>query len=252
MHDVLAGRLFGSRRSAMFAGVGAAVIAGLVLVLYLKQYRASLNSGHQKMTVLVAKRLIEKGTPGNLIGTKELFQTTEVARNQLKTGALADPAVLRGRVAVADIYPGQQLTTADFTATTTDAIPTRIAANQRAISLPVDSSHGMIGQIAAGDHVDVWAGFDSKSGLPFLGLVASNVLVLTAPQQTAGGLGGNSTANVVLRVNPRQAAQMAFSSDNGHVWVVLRPQVGSTSTRPNIITVVNAVVGLRPIVGHRR
>jgi Flp pilus assembly protein CpaB len=250
MQDVLAGRLFGTRRGAMIAGIGAAFVAGLVLVVYLKQYRASVNSGHEKLTVLVAKRLIEKGTPGNLIGGKELFQTAEVARTQLKTGALADPALLRGRIAVADIYPGQQLTTADFTATTTDAIPTRIAGKQRAVSVPLDAAHGLIGQVAPGDRVDVWAGFLSRNGVPFLGLVASNVLVLSAPQQAGGGLGGgNGTGNLVLRVNPKQAAQLAFSSDNGHVWAVLRPQVGAAPTRPSIITVSNAVIGLRPIVG---
>lgn len=249
MQDVLAGRLFGTRRSAMIAGVAAALFAGLVLVIYLKQYRASVNSGREKLTVLVAKRLIEKGTPGNLIGAKALFQTAEVARSQLKTGALADPAVLRGRIAVADIYPGQQLTTADFTATVTDAIPTRIAGKQRAVSIPLDAAHGMIGQIGAGSRVDVWAGFNTNSGIPFVGLLASDVLVLGAPASVGGGLGGGGgSGNVVLQVSAQQAAKVAFSSDNGHIWLVLRPQVGAVSTRPNVVTIANAVVGLRPII----
>ena len=221
----------------MVAGVGAALIAGLVLVLYLKQYRASLNSGHQKMTVLVAKRLIEKGTPGNLIGTKELFQTTEVARNQLKTGALADPAVLRGRVAVADIYPGQQLTTLDFTPGVS-TLGTQLTGNQRAISIPVDTTHGLIGQVQPGDHVDVYASFD--------GVVKSlyqDVYVVAPPTTTNGGLGGGNSGNMILRVRPGQAAKLAYVSDNGKLWIILRPRAGAPTAKAHAVTSFNVLAG---------
>jgi Flp pilus assembly protein CpaB len=248
MQDVLAARLVGTRRGALTVGIGAAVVAGLVLVVYLKQYRASVNSGSKAMTVLVAKRLIEKDTPGNLIGVKHLFQIATVPRSELKIGALADPGVLRGRVALADIYPGQQLTVADFTATTTEAIPTRISGSQRALSLPLDGAHGMIGQVATGNHVDVWAGFNTVNGVPVVGLVAPNVLVLSAPAAVGGGLGGGGgTGNIVLRVSPRESARLAYSSDNGHIWIVLRPQVGANPTKPAVVTIRNAVAGLRPV-----
>ena len=76
--------------------------------------------------MLVAKNLIPKGTSGIVIAEKQLFQAATLAKDDLKVGAISDPAYLNGRVAVADIFPGQQITTADLSAGLTDAIPTQL------------------------------------------------------------------------------------------------------------------------------
>src|SRR4029078_13634965 len=99
----------------------------------------SVNSASQPVTVLVARGLIEKGTPGAVVGTQDLFQNTTAPRDEVKEGAISDPASLRGRVAVADVYPGQQLTVADFSAQA-DALRNTLPAAARAITLPGDTS----------------------------------------------------------------------------------------------------------------
>ena len=86
------------------------------MFVYLHNYRNSLNNAATPASVLVAKNLIQKGTPGNIIGQNSEFQVASFPKRQLQVGALVDPAALNGRVAVADIYPGQQLTAADFAA----------------------------------------------------------------------------------------------------------------------------------------
>src|SRR5207247_7977283 len=110
----IANNLCSTRRGSILVGVGAAVIAGIVLFAYLHQYRNSVNSSAVPASVLVAKNLIQKGTPGDMIGTTGQYQVASVPKAQLQLGALTDPAALKGRVAVGDIYPGQQLTTAQF------------------------------------------------------------------------------------------------------------------------------------------
>ena len=45
-----------------------------------------------------------------MIAEKGLFQATGFKRDQVKEGAITDPASLRGQVAVHDLVPGQQLT----------------------------------------------------------------------------------------------------------------------------------------------
>ena len=62
MQDVFAGRLFKTRGGAVLIGGVAAVLAAILLVVYLHSYRSSVNSGSRPMTVLVAKSLIPKGT----------------------------------------------------------------------------------------------------------------------------------------------------------------------------------------------
>ena len=230
----------------------AALLAAAIFVAYLKQYRNSLNEAAQPTTVLVAKNLIEKGTSGSVVGSRELFQTTELPKSELKDGAIIDAAALRGRVAVDDIYPGQQLTAADFTATPTDAVQTKISENERAISIPLDSAHGLIGHVASGDRVDVLAGFNVEragSTRPVLKTIMQDILVLEAPAETDAGLGagGVKTGNLVLRLTDKQAADLAFTSDNGKVWVVLRPKTGASQYRPSLVTLETVLFGVPPV-----
>jgi len=106
----IAQNLFTTRRGSLVVGAAAAVLAGIVLLAYLHSYRNSVSSSSAPASVLVARNLIPKGTPGNIIGSTDQFQVASVPKGQLQTGALTDPAALSGRVAVTDIYPGQQLT----------------------------------------------------------------------------------------------------------------------------------------------
>src|SRR5947208_1022877 len=98
--------MFTTRRGSLLVGAAAAVLAGIILLAYLHSYRNSVNSSSSAVSVLVAKNLIQKGTPGDIIGTSDQFQVASVPKKQLQTGALTDPAALSGRVAVTDIYPG--------------------------------------------------------------------------------------------------------------------------------------------------
>jgi Flp pilus assembly protein CpaB len=168
---------------------------------------------------------------------------------------------LRGRVAVDDIYPGQQLTTADFSTTTTDAIATKISADQRAVSIPLDTAHGLIGHVRAGDHVDILGGFNiarvDRNGTPMqsggaarpvLKLLMEDILVLTVPAEAAGGIGGGGRdATFVLRLTDQQAAELAFASDNGKIWFSLRPQSGAKAAAPSFVTLETLLLGVKPV-----
>jgi Flp pilus assembly protein CpaB len=257
-------KLLSTRGGTLIISGLAAVVAAVILVGYLHRYRASVDSSSQPVTVLVAKGLIEKGTPGNVVGTQDLFQATTAPRDEIKEGAIADPASLRGRVAVDDVYPGQQLTISDFSAQA-DALGNRISADQRAITIPIDAAHGMIGNIQAGDHVDVFAGFNVKklrrdgttdpnaSERSVLKLIMEDITVLSAPADGKAGFGSGqtTTSNVTLRVDDQRAAQLAFASDNGKVWIVLRPRAGAAPTRPDLVTVETLLFGVPSIAAIR-
>ena len=235
----IAQNLFTTRRGSLLVGAAAAVLAGLILFVYLHSYRNSLNSTAAPASVLVAKNLIQKGTPGDIIGTSDQFQVASVPKGQLQVGALTDPAALSGRVAATDIYPGQQLTETSFAYAAPGTLQTKITGTDRAIALSIDAEHGMIGQIGAGDHVDIFMGFALQGAggtQPVIKLLMADVLVLRAP------LAGNG--QVTLRAPMRQAAQLAYAADNGHLWFVLRPASGAKTVNPGIVnaqTLLNAM-----------
>jgi Flp pilus assembly protein CpaB len=227
MQQIYASRLFSSRRGTALLGLAAAVLAGVVLLVYLNSYRSSVRSSSEPVTVLVARNLIEKGTSGNDVASKQLYQAAEIAKDEIKAGALTDSSALRGTIAAVDVYPGQQLTSADFVVQAVDSIPVTLQGNERGISLALDETHGITGPLKAGDHVDVWRGGDLAAGVPMRLLVA-DVTVLSAPATPTGGGG----PNVVLQLKWWEVPRVAQAFDDGKVWLILRPQSGAKPTRP--------------------
>jgi Flp pilus assembly protein CpaB len=237
----IAQNLFTTRRGTMLVGAAAAVLAGIILLVYLHSYRNSVNSAAEPASVLVAKSLIQKGTPGNIVGTNDLFQVASLPRKQLQVGAFTDPASLTGRVALADIYPGQQLTANYFGYAAPGTLQTKITGSERAINIATDAQHGMLGEIAAGDHVDIFVGVSIKSiggTQPVIKLLMADVLVLKAP------IGGSG--QLTLRLPLRQAAEMAYAADNGRLWFVLRPASGAKTPNPGLIS-AQTLLTTRPV-----
>jgi Flp pilus assembly protein CpaB len=199
-----------SRGWTLALGIAAAALAAILLIAYLVQYRSSVNESQAETPVLVAKNLIPKGTSGTVIAEKGLFQAASMPKDDLKVGAISDPAYLNGRVAVADIFPGQQITTADVSVGLTDAIPTQLSGIQRAVAISVGAVQGLVGYVASGDRVDVYYQAGSTDGT-ILGLLAPNVQILRA------GL------PMIIRAEAPLAQKLALASTTGTLWFFARP-----------------------------
>jgi Flp pilus assembly protein CpaB len=250
-------RLLSTRGGTIGVSVMAAVLAAVILIAYLHRYRESVQDGSVPVTILVAKGLIEKGTSGDIIASQDLYQVSTLPKGEVADGALTDPATLKGRVTTADIFPGEQLTSVKVESGGATSLANRITGDQRAVTVPIDAAHGMVGQINAGDHVDVYAGFNVKklnadgtpntaaAERPVLKLIVPDVLVLDAPEDGSAGLGaGGSKAKLTLRMDDQQAASAAFAADNGVLWVLLRPKVNADPSSPNIVTLETVLFGV--------
>ncbi|TML43609.1 MAG: hypothetical protein E6G19_11645 [Actinobacteria bacterium] len=232
-------RLLKTRQGTIVIGVAAAVLAAILLLVYLSHYRSSVNGATEPQTVLVAKRLIPKGTPGAAFAQKNLFDVTTIPKDQLKLGAISDPAVLRGTVAAADIYPRQQLTTADFIAASAGALASQLKGNWRAVALPsLDAAHGLTPDVQAGDHVDVYGQLNGT-----IGLLLADVLVLASPTQATAGSAAPVSGNYIVRVPSAKAPKFAYIGQNGTFWLVLRPALGAQGTGATFVTANNAFQG---------
>jgi pilus assembly protein CpaB len=235
-----------TRGGSAVLAVIAAVLAGAILLVFLTQYKHSVNGDAKLTTVLVAQRLIERGSPGDLVASHGLYQTARVKKSELKDGAISDPANLKGQVALMDILPGEQLTTAEF-GPSAGTIASNLAGNERAIAVPLDSAHGLIGSVQAGDRVDLIGGFNLDAtgtgrAVPVDKILLQNVVVLGAPVPGGGGSG-----NVLLKVPADQSTNLAFAADNGKLWIVERPKVGAQNTRPTIVRLESLLLGAKPI-----
>jgi Flp pilus assembly protein CpaB len=249
-------KLISTRRGSLYLAAIAALLAGLAILVYLNRYRHNLEAGAMPVTVLIARQTIPKGTPGSVVASKGLFTATTIRESQLRDGAFSDPASLAGRVATSEIYEGSQLTAGVFSATTSSLAGT-LTDRERIVSVPLDSAHGLIGQVETGNRVDVYAGFNviplrpdgtpTNGGQtrPVLKLILANVPVVAVGSSGSGM--GSRTTNVSLRVNDDEAGKLAFASDNGKIWLSLRPSAGAKSSRPMIVTAETLLLGVSPV-----
>ena len=240
-------RFAGTRRGAVTIAAVSAALAGMLLLAFVSQYKKDVQAGTVEQPALVADRLIPKGTAGSVVVSDGLFKPASVQRETLESGALASASLLQGKVATRDIYPGEQLTAADFEATA-DPLRSPLRGIQRAMDVPIDSAHGMVGELRAGDKVDVIAGFNAAGastgrGRPELRTLATDILVLKAPEDSAKTQNGNASEKLSVRLTSRQAAQVAFAADNGKVWFILRPPAGAKDQAPASVTLDSLLAG---------
>jgi Flp pilus assembly protein CpaB len=250
----LATKLVSTRKGTLLAALLIALVAGASILLYLNSYRDSLKAQGALVTVLVAKETIPKGTAGSVVAAKDLYTVTTIRESQLLEGAMSDPATLRDRMATREIFEGAQLTATDFGAVG-DSLAAQLTDRERVVSVPFDSAHGLIDGIEPGNRVDVYAGFnvvpvgldgkpaDGGQGRPMMRLILSDVPVLAIGEKTRG----SATTNVSLGVDDLHAAQLAFASDNGTLWLALRPSAGATASRHAPVTVETLLLGVPPI-----
>ena len=159
MSNTFTGKVSGrmsSRGWAIALGIGAVVLAAILLVVYLDRYRARVGGRNAPTPVLVAKQLIPRGTPGAIVATNSMYAPTTLPAKEVEVGAVADPAYLAGRAAAVDIFPGQQITSTDFAASDTASVDSQITGTQRAFSISIDNVHGSLSQVQVGDSVDVY------------------------------------------------------------------------------------------------
>jgi Flp pilus assembly protein CpaB len=252
-------RLISTRAGTIAVAAGAALLAGISIAVYLNRYRHSVSSAGAPVTVLVAKRAIAKGTSGSVVASQNMFTTATLRESQLREGAFSDPAAIRDRVAVRDVYKGQQLTATDFVAGAV-SLPSTLTGTQRIVTIPLDSAHGLISSLQPGDRVDVFAGFNispvcgcsggagtGTQSFPVIRRVMQNILVVGVAGQAKGAIGQQGSTNVSLRVSDAQAAKVAFASDNGKVWLALRPAANAHSTKDGLVTAETDLFGLPPL-----
>lgn len=247
MENLMPKGLLGAPRRTLIVGIAALVLAIVLLLVYLRHYRDSVKSSNAQSVVLVSKAFIPKGTTAFALAKGGLYEQRPIPKDQLLNGAISDSAVIQGQVALADIFPDHQLTTADFGVTPTssslsgsqDLLGTGAKRGTwRALSLQLDTSHGIVPQAQTDDTVDIYAEVGGT-----ITLLMRNVMILAAPNQSATNTTSPTSSTYILRVPAKMVGKFTFLADNGKLWFALRPQKGAKPAPPVHVNSSNATAG---------
>jgi Flp pilus assembly protein CpaB len=245
------GKTLSTRNGTLAVSGIAALLAGALLLVFLNAYRDSTRDDDVSVSVVVAKRLIERGSAADVLAEEGAFQRASVPKSELKEGAVVDPQTLEGMMAVGDVYPGEQVIAADFVAVAPRAVY-QLRGGDRALAIPTDAIHGNTAELRAGDHVDILGAFSGVEGQPGTGgkpiikLLMRDVPILRAP---IGGNGGTQSGggNVVIKARDDKTAKLAYAADNGDLWLLLRPAAGATTNPIPLVTMESLLADNKPI-----
>lgn len=214
----------------IFIAVGLAVVAALLTVFYVSNYKSSVRSDSETVSVLVASQDIPLGTLGSQVVDKKMLTTQEIPRKAIVNGTISKPEDIQNLIATQPIYIGEQVTARRFGPVSEAGVRTQLKGTYRAMQIEGDPNQILAGVLRPGDHVDVVASvkFPTEDAAKhFTKVVLRDVIVL----RTSGSADATATVVdptggggwVMMRVTDAQAQKLYFVYANADWWLTLRP-----------------------------
>jgi len=231
-----------------------AVVGTLLLISYVQGSEARAQADLQPVDVLVVEKQVPQGS--NLDQIKSAVKLTSLPSASVPNGALKSLDGLDGKVASADLVPGEPLLGVRLVDPTSLAAPgsVPVPAGMQEISVQLDAQRVVGGRIAAGDTVGVVALFagDGPDGATAQ-QIFHKVLVTSVQRAAAQNSGSNQASSeqantqlptgqllVTFARSDADAQKIAFAAEFGKLWLTKEPS-SATESAPTIIKKVELV-----------
>jgi pilus assembly protein CpaB len=222
-----------------------AVLAAVLVGIYIVSYRNKVNEGAGLVNVLVASRDIPSGTAGSSVASAGYLTTESVPKRALVDGSIASAAPLTSKVTADPIYKGEQITLRQFKPLAQAGIFAKFSGRQRAIAVLGTPSQMLAGTIKDGDRVDVVATVRYHTGpsRATTRVVLQNLLVLKAPDaDKAKGMRPDEQLPATVVMTDRQAQTMGWAMKMSTWFLALRPTKTPRSSQARLET-LHSVLG---------
>ena len=179
--------------------VALAVLAALLTIFYVTNYKRSVQSGEELVSVYVAAGGIPVGTSGSEVTDRNLLKPVEVARRNVVPGAISEPDQIEQLVAAERVYEGEQVTLSRFKPLGQQGIQAQLKGRLRAMQVPGSEHQLLLGTLQTGDRVDFVGSLECECAgrLRVTRVVLRDLLVLRAP--------GESGVESKLTARPEEA-----------------------------------------------
>jgi Flp pilus assembly protein CpaB len=220
--------------------VGLALVAMLLTLFYVTNYKRSVQHSTTGVAVYVAARDLTTGTSGADIVRQHDLRAETIQQKDVVPGAISSPGQVSGLVLAAPVYAGEQVTLRRFSDVAAQGIRGQLKGTLRAVQVAGDPNQLLAGTLTAGDHVDLVANLrlDANSTATATRIVLRNLTVLSAPSdpslgKVSSGAGGTSA---ILAVTDTQVQRLFFVLKNADWTLELRPVVGAVDSSERVDT----------------
>jgi pilus assembly protein CpaB len=219
-----------------------AALGTIAIVAYVGGAEDRALAGENIVKVLVVKDEVPAGTPAEDLGDRVVLE--EVAEKVKAEGAVTTVTTLEGKVAGANLVPGEQLVEQRFIE------PTAFRASGAAVNVPpgllsttitVNPDQAVGGVLTPGSIVAVTASFESENGGPDLSHMTLRKVLVTNVQTDAEmptdeeedddasedsiepGQAPAGAFLVTLALDAPAAERLVFAAEHGSIWLSLEP-----------------------------
>jgi Flp pilus assembly protein CpaB len=221
--------------------VALAVVAAVLVGIYIVSYRDSVTEGAGLVKVLVASRDIPANTQGTEVASGGYLKTEMVPRRAVVPGSVVSGAALTSKVVTDPIYEGEQVTLRHFAPAEQGGIFAEFSGKERAIAVLGEPQQLLAGTISKGDRVDVVAtAHYTGNNTPRRAttkVVLRNLLVLDAPDEaTAEQIANKEKMSATLVMTDSQAQTMGWAMRMSNWFLALRPTQRPSDGTPSVET----------------
>jgi pilus assembly protein CpaB len=217
----------GRRTLLLIAAVIVAAIGTTLVFLYVQGINDRAVSRQRLVTVLVAKTRIEANTSGQDAAAAGAFESKAVPQSTVADGVLSDVTPIKNLVALAPIYPGEQIISNRF-GKPSESSSSGIPKGKIAISVNLGDPNRVAQLLSQGSQVAIFvtAKFDGKDGtrllLPTVTVLQTgqNSVVTKTTTDTSGTKTQEQFPNALLTlaVSPTEAEKIIFAQSQGELY----------------------------------
>ena len=230
----------------IFIAVGLALVALLLTLFYVSNYKRSVQHSTKGVAVYVATHDVAVGTSGADVAKQSDLRIETVQQRDVVPGAISSPQQVSGLVVSTPIFSGEQVSLRRFSDAAAQGIRSQLKGTLRAVQIAGDPNQLLAGTLQAGDHVDIVANIrlDANSTAAATKIVLRDITVLTAPSDPGAGKvsTGSGSLSAILAVTDSQAQKLFFVMKNADWTFELRPVIGAADNGDQLTT-LNAVLG---------
>jgi len=224
--------------------VGLALVAMLITLLYVTNYKRSVQHDASSVQVYVAAHDIAGGVAGAELIKQKDFRPESVTRRDVVPGAISNPAQIQNLVLSGPLYAGEQVTLRRFTDAAAEGIRAQLKGTMRAVQVAGDPNQLLAGTLRAGDHVDLVANLrvDPNKATNATRIVLRDLTVLSGPGESATAkVTSNGATSVILAVTDTQVQRLFYVLRNADWTLELRPVVNAADSPERVETLTSVM-----------
>lgn len=220
------------RKVLLIVAAVIAVLGTLLVFTYVRGADARAAESYQAVRVLRAVKPIPAGTSVSAAQASGSITLGSVGRGDLVEGALSDLTPIKSKVATVTLLPGEQITTAKFSAGASNSSGLTIPQGKMAISVQLTDPGRVAGFVNPGANVAVFLNGTDPKGTVYSRLLLPKAEVIavgttTMVSTTTTDASGASTTEqlprtlITLALDQAQAQKVLYGAKNGELALSL-------------------------------